>query len=453
MENPIDRNQPNALGQMLSLRSIVYSGLAFWAVIILLNFIVTWLSEMVGFKAPLTWPISVFDIPLIDSTRIVSLIIAAAVFAVLVLSVRRILTSIPAVIITGILLILVGNMIHGSESGLTRPITGYGAEYFEDAMQIVDPMYFLTAFNTLQPFLHMHSQTHPPGAVLLIYGLYRLLESPWMISVAILILSTALTVPFFHGVLRKMLPEGNTSERFSVFLLLLIPAVQVYFCASVDAIVAAAFLGVLYFFLQKNSVCSFIGTVVFLLIASFLSFAAVFLIPVMIGYDWIRSRNASRSLGVILACAAIWLVVNLTLGYNWLESLSTAARIENPQGFRLLSEPPDYLFSRLECILEIIVFFGPLLLVLFLRGMKLKDYDRLKALTILGIATLPAMFLTGAYKTGETARTCLFIYPFLMLPVAAMFHKTPPNNQEMILISAWISAQILLMQFLGFYLW
>jgi len=30
-------------------------------------------------------------------------------------------------------------------------------------------------------------------------------------------------------------------------------------------------------------------------------------------------------------------------------------------------------------------------------------------------ATLGVMFLAGAYKNGETGRTCLFIYPFLLL--------------------------------------
>ena len=83
--------------------------------------------------------------------------------------------------------------------------------------------------------------------------------------------------------------------------------------------------------------------------------------------------------------------------------------------------------TRLEDVADILCFFGPFLLVLSLGGMRImlrtSAYPKPAALTALAVVILAAMFLSGAFRTGETARACLFIYPYLMFPVAACLQR------------------------------
>lgn len=64
-------------------------------------------------------------------------------------------------------------------------------------------------------------------------------------------------------------------------------------------------------------------------------------------------------------------------------------------------------------------FFGPFLLILLWRGLKILREEKLVLLllSLIGIIILLLMFLAGTYETGETARGCLYIYPFLIFPV------------------------------------
>ena len=58
------------------------------------------------------------------------------------------------------------------------------------------------------------------------------------------------------------------------------------------------------------------------------------------------------------------------------------------------------------------------------------------------------MFLTGAYGTGETARACLYIYPFFLLLLIRI------TTIQTLLNIAYIALfQTFFMQMLGDYFW
>ena len=104
-------------------------------------------------------------------------------------------------------------------------------------------------------------------------------------------------------------------------------------------------------------------------------------------------------------------------GYNHYEVFLLASHSENPQGFRLLHQPLIYFFTRIENVAEIFLFlsFG-FITVLFSQKNKLTSSDiSIKVLSFSGVISLGVMFLTGAYGTGETARACLYIVPFIVL--------------------------------------
>jgi len=64
-----------------------------------------------------------------------------------------------------------------------------------------------------------------------------------------------------------------------------------------------------------------------------------------------------------------------------------------------------------------------------------------------GLITLLAIFASGAFRTGETARAALFIYPYFMLALR--------NADSIILKDILIIAglQTTAMQLLGGYFW
>ena len=63
------------------------------------------------------------------------------------------------------------------------------------------------------------------------------------------------------------------------------------------------------------------------------------------------------------------------------------------------------------------------------------------------------LFLAGAFHTGETARACLFIMPFLMFPVAAHLDDCRSRPADRIVLLGLVFGQSLVMQTLGGYVW
>jgi hypothetical protein len=116
----------------------------------------------------------------------------------------------------------------------------------------------------------------------------------------------------------------------------------------------------------------------------------------------------------------------------------TASRSENPNGFQAIGVPIHYWLTRLENMGNIAVFASVPVLAVLVR----KRPDRL---TAAGVLVLLLMFITGAYRTGETARACMFIYPFLFLTLKDL----PAPFIRRLVAAAGI--QTILMQALGSY--
>lgn len=382
-------------------------------------------------------------------------------FLVLAWNYRRIVHSVGLVAAAGFVLVLCTNLIHGPWYGLTYPHQGAPQpdqpavlQYYHDAVKIDSAGKFLGRFQTVQPELECHSRTHPPGAVLLFYALIRTVGHGGAVSVAIAAMSVGLSAVFLYRVLRVDLDRHTCG--YVTLLLLLTPAVQIYYCASLDAVVAGFCLGVLAFLRHRNPALSIAGMVGCLFCASWLTFGACFLVPVMVGFEIATGRTVRRSLCVVLGVTALYAVVQVVWDFNYLAAFAVASTLENPAGFMLLADPVSYAMTRLEGVGDILVFFGPFLLVLFVRGlrtMRRGTCPELLKLTVLGVLTLLAMFLTGAFRTGETARACLFIYPYLIFPVAAQLHRHPCGDSQARLLLGLVFGQTLLMQTAAGYYW
>jgi hypothetical protein len=449
-------SRPRAL---LSARAIAVTTLVFVAVVFVANRIVRLLDHhYFSIDRPPFWPIGEMELV---RPGVVALFAAAGcvILFSLALTVLAAVNFHPvAVGITALGLVIATNSIHGIDTGWTRPIAGgdgaSAIQYYHDSLKIKSLREWTRDYTAHQTALLAHARTHPPGAVTAIHLLRLLLGRPANIAAAIALVSLSLLTLFGYGLLRGF-GLDPPAAGYATFLLLLIPALQIYSLASVDAVISAMFLGTICLLIRRDrsergNVVAVFGTAVCLFLASWLTFASLFLPPVMLAAEWGMRRSIKRTLGAITLVVAGYTALFWATGFKYWECFRLAAGMENPQGYRLISQPASFLFTRLECVLEILLFFGPFLMVLALRGTA-RMPDATKPLFWSAVLTLLAMFGAGAFHTGETARACQFIYPFLMIPVAAALRDATLRDKTR--LAAVVFAQALFMQLLGDYFW
>ena len=267
-----------------------------------------------------------------------------------------------------------------------------------------------------------------------------------------IMLASVIGTVFF--VRKLMLTEfAETTAGYMAFLMVLLPAIQIYYLATIDALITTLLIGTLYLFCFGKGAKALAGACMMVCVSFLLTFVSLFILPVLVGFDLIVRRSAKRSLILIATLAGFHTLLYLFIGYDAYHSFRAASTFENPSGFMIFTDPANYFFTRLEDIAEIIFFFGPFLLVLFIRGIKNIKLRPLDVLTVLGCVTLVGMFLSGAWRTGETARACAFIYPFLLFPVGRYLETTGAGPGERIQLASLVFLQSVGMQVFGNYFW
>lgn len=450
--------------KLFSLRTVGLCLLVFGGFFLLLQRTVNYVCpNLIEFDCPWYFPMSIF---VLRFPGIQELLIAGVVVGLFFLFVRVLESSkydVRAIVLVAVLLIVGTNLLQGFEAGLYAPVAGdyrgsalipnttEGQEYYHDAIKIDDPVEYLRGHNRNQLSFFQHGRTHPPGAILTYYALYRLLYDPALIAIALCAIAVLLTV-FGAYKLFSQFMEKETA-RFLSFVFMLLPVVQVYYLATIDAVVSGLLIVCLAFFCSSKNWKELSISSLALIGAFFLTLASLFMLPVLVGYEVLTQRSIRRSTVVIGGLAAFHLALYFFFDYNVITTFRTASAYENPAGFMLLHDPVNYLFTRIEDVAEILLFFGPFLVVLMVRGLRSSARSNAFILALLGIAVLLAMFATGAWKTGETARACAFIYPFLLLPVGVYLDRQELGSRERLQLAALVFLQAVVMQLFGFYLW
>jgi len=139
-------------------------------------------------------------------------------------------------------------------------------------------------------------------------------------------------------------------------------------------------------------------------------------------------------------------------GYDHMLASSTAWGLENRFGFSAFHAPAVYTLTRVEGVVEIALFLSVgVLSVLFIPSLlRLRVIDLRDEVTrvFLGaIVVVGAALAAGVFRTGETARTCLFLYPFFLL----VLRELPGPVVRALAFSAGL--QTMLMQTFGAYYW
>ncbi len=353
----------------------------------------------------------------------------------------------------GLSLAFFSNLLHGWRYGIDYPTATWGdggIEYYHDAILLKGPLWFLERCNAIQFELLEHARTHPPGPVLLYYFLAKIFRDPGLISVALALLSLALGL---RSLKRLLILAFGSEPRGALLLYAILPAILIYGLAVVDAVIASVFLAALVNFLDEKKKGSVAWAGFWLSLSLFFTFGALFLLPVMLGWELLRRKSAARFAVAAGFAVLLLLALKIFTNFDWLAAFLKASAMENEKGFLLFADPRRYLWYRIGAVAEILFFFTPFLCLLAWQGraaLKAKSPD-FYAFSWLGLATLAALLLSGAMKIGEAARICIFILPFLFLPAMAAWHglKDGARARAAYAVFAWS----LVMQLFGFYQW
>jgi hypothetical protein len=426
-----------------------------WALLIFANSI---LIRRYPFT-PLTFPISVFEGPSLHPS---GLPYAALFLVALYLVLRRAdRLTLPKAWAAGLLLIVLGNLAQGSfTTAFYEPFTRGGHQYYSDAMGITGWREWIGQFNDIQPQLFVHSRTHPPFAVLIHYLLSLAGGSLFVLAGAFVLLSS-LAIPFVGKVMRSTgLDEKESSQLALLFSV--VPAFNIYSAVSLDGVVAALstifLVGMVRIIKGGIDKAGVLLLAAGILLTNMLTFAGVFLFATafLLGA---RQRILAKRNDVLIVLAitlivsgVCYLLMRSFLGYDHVEAFITASRIQNPHGFRAVANPIEYLMTRAENVTELIVFLsiGVAAVLLhrdYLRQKILDINDDVTSIFLSAVTVLLAMFLSGAYKGGETARTCLFVYPYFVL----MLRNVDAPVRRALVVAAGV--QTVIMQSVGWYFW
>lgn len=441
---------------MISYKEIIMSLFIFFGVLYLISILFRTFSLILQYPLPSLWPTHIyyFIIPnIIEIIISISILLLFSFFIVLFFKKQLKLTYI---IVIGTILIISTNLIHGWSIGLANPVVGGEIQFFHDAIKIENPFIFLKNFEENQANLLVHSRTHPPGAVLTFFLLYKIFIYPSLISLVICIFSTTTSAYFLFKILNREI--DNEISLYITLLFLLLPAVQIFYLANLYAIVCSLFLGSLYFYMHPKIHLSIVGTIFCLFLTAFITFMFFFILIVIIIFEIINKRSVKsleKILVIVLSLFFIYFMIFIIFSFNYINSFLIASNLENPDGFMLIADPTSYFFTRFENVLEILIFMGPLLiylLVMSFKNIKIEN-SNLNLLGIIGPITLLFFFLLGVYRTGETARGCLYIYPFFLFPIALYFKNKNPTILTRKKILIIVFSQTLFMQLFYFFFW
>lgn len=409
------------------------------------------------------FPISIFIGPALNHAGL----IFGPIFALLVIGALRFHDRCgPSVILLlGLMLILLGNLMQGGlDAAFYRPIygayLGLSTQYYHDAALISDWRGWLEHFNEIQPLLNIHARTHPPFAVLLHYSLAGCGPNPFETIAYPFIFLSAISVVLLRQMPRACGCDVPTSNKLAL-LYACLPAANIYSAVSLDAVITTFcclfFLGMALIETRGFSPRALLYCITGFTGANLLSFGGRFLAAFVLVFGiWTLWKNKRPGLLLALGICSIFFILLCTalrLGtdYDHLRAFLTASRLENPHGFYALAQPASYIWTRIENLCELALFLGLPILVLLpnirraTATTRLQDFAR--AAPVCGILVLASMFLAGAYRSGETARACLFLYPLLLLPCAAL------NQRLLTALFIATAAQTAVMQTFGDYFW
>ena len=306
--------------------------------------------------------------------------------------------------------------------------------YFTDALRIRRLAGLLPYFDQLM--LGLHSSTHPPGPILFFYPFARLFGSPTGATVSGVVtgglgsLGVLLTYSF-----ASLWTKERRTRLLASALYALLPAMTLYFPELNQVFPIVAMLMIMFWHAALHSQRAVPRETIYLgltlAVALFFSYTmatvGAFLAYYGLYWLWLRGRTRAAFISVLQKagvavglCVSIYVVLHLATGYHPIAAFHSAQSWQTVyQGLLHRSNAPFYmLYDPYEFLLGSGMLVLPLIAFQLYKWSRHFDLtDNAVALTLIGLATLLTIDLTGAMR-GEASRVWLFLQPLVVVPAA-----------------------------------
>lgn len=303
-------------------------------------------------------------------------------------------------------------------NGFAAPIAS-SAEYLRDVPAVGShPGHFLRTFVEQAPHYSIATRTHPPGPVLLLWGLGKLgIHRPEMIGILVTVLACAY-VPLLAVAVRALCHE--TAARRLLPILVLAPY-AVWLAVSMDAIVlllAAAFvtLGVVGSAPRRSPLWALASGLV-LGCDAMLNYAVAWLGVSVVAVYFVRRRpllNVFTGIGALVPLVLFWIA-----GFTWTKGLSAA---QADFSVRVGPHRSWLLWAFLDLLLLLIAC-GPAIIRALSRLHLTPGWP-----FVVGAGLAVIFAILSGLSRGEVERSWLAFYPFLLIPAVAPAARPPTHG-------------------------
>lgn len=330
----------------------------------------------------------------------------------------------------------------GSVDAISNPFKWAGSEYFGDVQSVRSVGTFLHGYVGNLYRYSIHTRTHPPGAVLFLYFVSRIIEpgvrtAAWS---AVAVTATAV-VPFF--LLGRRI-AGEKVAMIALALYVVTPSLVIYGATSMDGVFLVSLLWSMYFLyraVDERGIGIAIVAGIVLAISFSLSYVAVCIVALMLVYTTLeltmdRGKFWPVARAVVLCGLVVvaWFAAAYALsGFNYFACLR-ASRFYDHYGMRTFTVSfcryVDISFCNLIAFL-IGVGFAAIVLWWMQTSRSLKSprswstTDRFNAATVICVLG----FSFAGLFTHETERVWLFFIPPALLGAAGWIARTRGGSQ------------------------
>lgn len=334
------------------------------------------------------------------------------------------------------------------------------SEYYAAIDKVENPMLFLKNYVSYLPSLPMHASSHPPGPVILLWILSRLLGKDLMRVTLAIILIGSFNVIAVYLVANEI--GGKQTGLYAALLYLLTPNIVLFTATSMDAFFVLFPTLTIYFFyktLKTNSLSCAIFAGLFFALSIFMTFTVVVLglFFLILGLHSI-SAEAKKTLVasflvMMIMPISVYFFIYLATGFNL---ISCAWTIESIWHYEIA-----YNWSHtygIYVITHLLVFFlyiSPSTTRRYLKEIyhscKRSQGDLYPIASVITLIFLNLLY--GVYR-GENERNWMFMVPLAIIPAAKNILRIKKRSKvELFATMTILFSQSLLFEVLFYTFW
>ena len=332
--------------------------------------------------------------------------------------------------------------VAGMNDGLAmiaRSFHYYGLDYFGDVPFVRDPIQFLQQFHDIRPHLSMHSRTHPPGPLIVLWVLSLLNDTdPVGVALSVTALGCLGVIPLYH--LAKRL-SGHEFAIHAAAIYSLCPTIVLYGAMSLNTLFALVAITTLAVFTSALSderlapgrqiAAGFCFALTFFMSFDMANLGVFFVVLYLIT---IRRRGCSgptiKAAIMSVAFLGFYALIWAGTGFNVVHALFDAVMQVKEDLAMMEKYTPraSYWLWRVGNPFEVLFFLGIPCATAFLASWKgilhrkSTVLPEFRAFCIAGLVMILVFAMTYLGKS-EMARVSSYFFPFMLFPATYWIHS------------------------------